>query len=77
MLLSARPPILKLPSEGVVGVGGNEPDDSVGEARLEARLRGRKMPEPATEVVKYRTLGKRLSEQDVNHMWLYLTTTGH
>jgi len=65
VLLSARPPILKLPSEGVVGVGGKDPDDNVGEARLEARLRGRKMPEPGSEVVKYRTLDKRLLEREV------------
>ena len=56
VLLSARPPILKLPSEGVVGVGGNDPDDRVGEARFEARLRGRKIPAPGTEVLKYRIL---------------------
>jgi len=56
VLLSARPPMLKLPSEGVVGVGGNDPEDRVGEARFEARLRGRKIPEPETEVVKYRIL---------------------
>ena len=39
-------------SDGVVGVGGNEPEESVGEARLKALFEGRKMPDPGIDVVK-------------------------
>lgn len=43
---------LKGASDGVVGVGGNESEESVGEARLKALFEGRKMPEPGMDVVK-------------------------
>jgi len=43
---------LKLANEGVVGVGGKVSEDRVGEARLKARWRGRKIPEPGIDVVK-------------------------
>lgn len=44
--------MLKALSEGVVGVGGKDPDDVAGEARLDALFRGRKIPDPAMEVLK-------------------------
>jgi hypothetical protein len=50
---------LKLLKEGVVGVGGKVSEVKVGDARLIARCIGRKMPEPGTEVVKYRVLRQR------------------
>lgn len=50
---------LKLLNEGVVGVGGNVPSVLAGEARLVALCIGKKMPEPGTEVVKYRVLLRR------------------
>ncbi len=43
---------MKGASDGVVGVGGKEAEESVGEARLKALLDGRKMPAPGIEVVK-------------------------
>ena len=36
----------------MVGVGGIEPEDAVGEARLVARLIGRNIPAPGIEVEK-------------------------
>lgn len=48
-------------SGGVVGVGGNESEESVGEARLKALFDGRKMPAPGTDVVKYRVLCSLIS----------------
>ena len=47
---------LKLEWEGVVGVGGNVSEVIGSDERLMARWSGRKMPEPGTEVVKYRAL---------------------
>jgi hypothetical protein len=47
---------LKLEYGGVVGVGGSESDVIVDEERFVARCMGRKMPDPGTEVVKYRML---------------------
>lgn len=47
---------LKLLKDGVVGVGGKVSDVRVGEARFVARCIGRNIPEPGTEVVKYRVL---------------------
>ncbi len=47
---------LNPPAEGVVGVKLNEAEDK-GEERFVARLSGRKIPAPGTEVVKYRILG--------------------
>jgi hypothetical protein len=41
-------------NEGVVGVGGNPEDPS--DDRLDARCRGRNIPDPGTVVEKYRTL---------------------
>lgn len=43
---------LNVTNDGVVGVGGNESEESVGEARLKALFEGRKMPEPGMDVVK-------------------------
>lgn len=54
--LSARPPRLNAAREGVVGVGGNESVDMVGELRLYALLDGRKIPDPGIVVEKYRVL---------------------
>ena len=42
--------------DGVVGVGGKVSADGVGDARRAARWIGKKMPDPDTEVVKYRIL---------------------
>ena len=60
-LFSARPPRLKAASDGVVGVGGDELNDSVGDALLKALFDGRKIPEPGMDVVKYRVLGRAMS----------------
>ena len=43
---------LKLWKEGVVGVGGRVASEKVGDARLEARCIGKKIPAPGTEVEK-------------------------
>jgi hypothetical protein len=39
-------------NDGVLGVSGVDPVDIVGDARFEARLSGRNMPEFGTDVVK-------------------------
>lgn len=49
-----RPAFRAPASDGVFGVIGNELVD--GDPRLVALLMGRKIPEPAIEVVKYETL---------------------
>ena len=59
-LLSARPPILKAPRDGEAGVAGKESVDWVGEARLKALFKGRKMPAPGMDVAKYRVLVQRI-----------------
>lgn len=48
--------MLKLENDGVVGVGGKVSEVRVGEERFVARCIGRNMPDPGTEVVKYRVL---------------------
>jgi hypothetical protein len=47
---------LKLENGGVAGVEGNGSEVIVDEERFVARCIGRKMPDPGTEVVKYRML---------------------
>lgn len=47
---------LKLLNEGVVGEGGKLSEVIVGDDRFIALCIGKKMPEPGTEVVKYRVL---------------------
>lgn len=54
--LISPPPRLKPLSDGDVGVGGKESADTVGEARFFARAKGRKIPAPGIDVVKYRVL---------------------
>lgn len=49
---SLPPPWNVAPKPGVLGVGGKLSELSAMDARLEARWRGRKMPEPGTEVLK-------------------------
>ena len=44
-------PVLGL-RDGVVGVSGNESDVADGEALLEARCKGKKIPEPGIDVLK-------------------------
>ena len=56
VLISSFPRRSSLAKDGVVGVGGKESVDMTVEARFEARLVGKKMPAPGTEVVKYRML---------------------
>lgn len=50
---------LKVLKDGVVGVGGKVSEVKVGEDRFVARCTGRNIPEPGTEVVKYRVLWDR------------------
>lgn len=56
-------PRLKFSMLGMVGVVGTEPVEPGGDARLTARLMGRKMPAPGIEVEKYRTLPVSISHQ--------------
>lgn len=46
----------KLVIEGVVGVGGKESEERVGDERLAALDNGRNMPDLGMVVVKYRVL---------------------
>jgi hypothetical protein len=50
------PETLAPPTEGVVGVRGNELAEVGGEPRLVALAIGRKIPAPSMDVIKYETL---------------------
>lgn len=51
-----EPGNLTLLTDGVEGVKGNELDEVGGDPRFVARVKGRKIPAPSTDVVKYETL---------------------
>lgn len=64
-----RPEGLGSARDGVVGEGGKEAEESVGEARLQALFEGRNIPAPGIDVVKYRVLLRPVS---TCHMSIWL-----